>query len=179
MSTARDRFFVVIATCGGLGYSPILPGTAGALIGVALFLPIAMFVASPILQSALIALALAVSCWVTVALAKWAEEYFDEKDSGIFVTDEVAGFLFTMLLFWWPWLYHFEPSTAVWLAVAWGFPITRTIDIIKVPPAKQLEKLPAGWGVLADDLLGSVYAAIVLHVIAFWKPAWFGIVPAG
>ena len=145
MSTARDRFFVVIATCGGLGYSPILPGTAGALIGVALFLPIAMFVASPILQSALIALALVVSCWVTVALAKWAEEYFDEKDSGIFVTDEVAGFLFTMLLFWWPWLYDFQTPTAVWLA---GLCIAAVVflEFISSPPP-----FPEGHGRAGQD----------------------------
>jgi len=53
------------------------------------------------------------------------------------------------------------------LTTFWAFPVTRIIDILKVPPARRLEKLPAGWGVLADDLLGSLYAAAVLHA-GFW-----------
>lgn len=173
-SSWKHRATLVIATCGGLGYSPILPGTCGALVGVAIFLPIAFWLPAA-WQTAAIALSLVLVCWITVALANWAEDHFQTKDSGIFVTDEVAGFLCTMSLFWWPWLYDFNAPVSVWLAVAWGFPITRAIDIIKIPPAKKLEHLPAGWGVLADDLLGSVYAAIVLHVLAFAGPALFAI----
>ena len=94
--------------------------------------------------------------WITVALGRWAEEYYQRKDSQIFVTDEVAGFLLTVLLF--------HDATQPVLTTLWAFPVTRIIDIIKIPPAKRLEHLPRGWGVLADDLLGSVYAAIVLSL---------------
>jgi len=95
--------------------------------------------------------------WVTVALGTWAETYYARKDSQVFVTDEVAGFLLTVLLF------HL-PEQPV-LTTLWAFPVTRVIDIVKIPPAKRLERLPAGWGVLADDLLGSVYAAGVLWLV--------------
>jgi phosphatidylglycerophosphatase A len=47
------------------------------------------------------------------------------------------------------------------------------IDILKIPPARQLEHLPKGWGVLADDLMGSIYAAGVLHLMYWIKPDLF------
>lgn len=164
MSRLRDRFDWLVATCCGFGYSPIFPGTAGALWGIVLFVPIGLYVPEP-WQTVLIALALAVSCSETIRLGKWAERFFDEKDSGKFVTDEVAGFLLTVLLF---------RTSNVWITVLWAFPVTRIIDIIKIPPARQLERLPRGWGVIADDLLGSVYAAALLHVLLLLCPEWFG-----
>ena len=153
----------LLATCGGLGYSPILPGTCGALWGVAIYVPLGLYVSEP-WQSWLILLALALSSVVTVILAPWAERYFGEEDSGRFVTDEVAGFLLTVLLFRVP---------SVLTTVLWAFPVTRVIDIVKVPPAHRLEHLPGGWGVLADDLWGSLVAAGLLHLLAWAVPHWF------
>src|SRR6267142_2397602 len=146
-----------IASCFGLGYSPIMPGTCGALVGPAIYIPLALAVPGEPLQTVLIAAALLVWCWITIAFGGWAETYYQKKDSQTFVTDEVAGFLLTVLLF------H-DPAQPV-LTTLWAFPVTRIIDILKIPPARRLEKLPRGWGVLADDLLGSVYAAGVLYAI--------------
>lgn len=166
MESPRRQFFLpFVASCFGLGYSPIMPGTCGALIGPLLYIPLAFAVPSEPLQTILIAALLALWSWITVALGRWAEDYYQRKDSQIFVTDEVAGFLFTILLF------H-DASQPV-LTTLWAFPITRIIDIIKIPPAKRLEHLPRGWGVLADDLLGSIYAAAVLWIIKLAMPAWF------
>ena len=152
----------IIATCGGFGYAPILPGTCGALWGIPLYM--AATQAPEPWQSALIFAELLASCLVTLWLASWSEEYFGEEDSGKFVTDEVAGFLFTVLLF------H---RANIWVTILWAFPVTRAIDIIKIPPARRLEYLPGGWGVLADDLLGSIYAAGLLHAVAAAQPSWF------
>jgi phosphatidylglycerophosphatase A len=169
--SAADRLNWIVATCGGFGYSPILPGTAGALWGVAIYAPIALLAPEPG-QTILIALALAAASAATFHLSPWAELFFQEKDSGRFVTDEVVGFLLTVLLFrtsmW-------APGGSLWLTVLWAFPVTRIIDMVKIPPARRLEHLPAGWGVLADDMLGSVYAAGLLHLLAYWRPAWFGL----
>jgi len=77
----------------------------------------------------------------------------------------IAGFLFTVLLF------HLKDQPI--LTTLWAFPVTRIIDIIKIPPARRLEHLPRGYGVLADDLLGSVYAALCLWVLKFTIPGWF------
>jgi len=57
--------------------------------------------------------------------------------------------------------------------VLWAFPVTRILDMIKPPPARRLEHLPAGWGVLADDILDSLYAAGLLHLLRLVRPEWF------
>jgi phosphatidylglycerophosphatase A len=134
-----------------------MPGTCGALLGPVFYIPLALACPGEPLQTALIATALLLWCWITVALGGWAERYYQTKDSQVFVTDEVAGFLFTVLLF------H-DPARPI-MTTLWAFPITRIIDILKIPPARRLEKLPRGWGVLADDLLGSIYAAAVLYAL--------------
>ena len=160
-----DRLNLALATCFGLGHSPYFPGTCGALVGVVIYLPLAYLVPGEPAQS--IALTAALVFWsiVTVAIGGWSEKHFGRKDCGSFVSDEVAGFLLTVLL----WRLYSSPL----LTVAWAFPITRIIDMIKVPPARQLEKLPTGWGVLADDLWGSLYAAALLHMLAWMIPSWF------
>lgn len=161
----------LVASALGLGYVPGMPGTAGALLGPALYVPLARAVPGEPWQTGLVGLVFLFWCGATVALGGWAERYYGRKDSPNFVSDEVAGFLGTVLLFRLPG----QPVATAVLA----FLVTRVIDILKVPPARQLERLPRGWGVLADDLLSSVYAAGVLHLARWWLgdqlaegPAW-------
>jgi phosphatidylglycerophosphatase A len=159
MNGSREREWgrPLLASALGLGHVPGMPGTAGALLGPALYLPLAWAVPAEPWQTGLVGLVFLFWCGATVALGGWAERYYGRKDCPHFVTDEVAGFLGTVLLFRLPG----QPLLTVLLA----FPVTRVIDILKVPPARQLERLPRGWGVLADDLLASVYAAGVLHLV--------------
>jgi len=156
--TQREIFRPLIASCFGLGLSPIMPGTCGALLGPLVYIPLALALPSEPVQTVSIAAALLFWCWITVVLGGWAEGYYQRKDSQVFVTDEVAGFLCTVLLF------HLNDQPV--LTTLWAFPVTRIIDILKIPPAHRLEHLPRGWGVLADDLLGSVYAALLLHALS-------------
>ena len=160
-----DRLKLALATGFFLGLSPYFPGTCGALVGVAIYVPLAYLLPSEPAQSIAIAAALLIWSIITVWLGSWCETHFGRKDCGSFVSDEVAGLLLTLLL----WRIHSAPL----ITLAWAFPVTRIIDMIKVPPARQLEKLPRGWGVLADDLLGSLYAAGLLHVLSWLNPAWF------
>lgn len=167
-----NRIRWLLATCGGVGYSPILPGTCGALWGIPIYWAIVLGAPSA-WHTPLIALALLATCGVTFWLAAWSESFFKEEDSSKFVTDEVAGFLLTALLFRPPgatdgW------NRALWLQTAATFLLTRVIDISKLPPARRLENLPGGWGVLADDLLGSVYAAALLWGLWRLWPGLFG-----
>jgi phosphatidylglycerophosphatase A len=150
----------LLASALGLGHVPWMPGTAGALLGPALYVPLAWAVPGEPWQTGMVGLVFVFWCAATVALGGWAERYYGRKDCPHFVTDEVAGFLGTVLLFRLPG----QPLLTALVA----FPVTRVIDILKVPPARQLERLPRGWGVLADDLLSSVYAAGVLHVGRWW-----------
>jgi phosphatidylglycerophosphatase A len=155
--TIGTRIKWLVATCFGLGYSPVMPGTFGALPGLATFL----IVACPTLGVPrdvaiwILAASLLFWCVATIVLAKWAEEFWQKKDCGIFVTDEVAGYLLTVLIFW-------PAGMCLWHVAAWTFVFSRGIDIIKIPPAKQAEYLPLGWGVLLDDLIASCYAGGIL-----------------
>jgi phosphatidylglycerophosphatase A len=81
------------------------------------------------------------------------------------VLDEWAGFLLTALL--WPALLKTPILAALCVFVSF-----RVFDIIKLPPARQLEKLPQGWGVLMDDLASSLYAAAALHAASWAWSQW-------
>jgi len=76
------------------------------------------------------------------------------KDPQFVVIDEVAGQWITLL---------FAPVT--WKTVAMGFILFRGFDIVKPPPVRQLEKLPEGAGIVADDLAAGVYALVILQVL--------------
>ncbi len=164
-TTRPDMLFAIIGTSFGLAYLPVAPGTWGTLPGVAIFLFITLLV-SPQYHTGLIAAALAAFCALTVALGPWAERYWKTKDPRVYVPDEVTGFLLTVFLFRTP-----DP----FLTAGWAFVITRVMDILKFPPARQLERLPGGWGILVDDLISSVYAAALLYALTRFLPLqWFG-----
>lgn len=163
--TWADRCRWLIATCGGVGYCPILPGSCGALWGVAIYVVLAVWTSEP-WRTVGIAVSLLLACVATFRLSPWAERFFQEEDSGKFVTDEVVGFLTTVLLF---------RTPSILVTVLWAFPVTRILDMIKPPPARRLEHLPVGWGVLADDILDSLYAAGLLHLLRSLQPEWFAV----
>jgi phosphatidylglycerophosphatase A len=55
------------------------------------------------------------------------------------------------------------PGTALFIAL--GFVLFRLFDIIKPPPARRLEQVRGGYGVVLDDVMAGIYANIVLQVI--------------
>ncbi|MCE9528787.1 MAG: phosphatidylglycerophosphatase A, partial [Planctomycetales bacterium] len=127
-TTWRDRLYLFVGTCFGLGYAPILPGTCGALVGVAQYLIVINILPlrpgeSPVWSGQTLVLGIAFFAWTafTIYLGGWAEEFFGKKDSGIFVTDEVVGTLLTLLLF--------RVPDHPYLTLLWAFPLTRIIDI--------------------------------------------------
>ena len=63
------------------------------------------------------------------------------------------------------------PPTGYWLAAA--FILFRLFDILKPWPAGRLEKLPGGWGIMADDVAAGLYAAALLNA-ARLVIGWFG-----
>lgn len=143
-----DVLATAVATGLGSGYSPIAPGTAGSAVGVLLFWPLAS-VAWPAQVAALLVLSL-----VGVAAAGRVARRVGRKDPGLVTVDEVAGMWATLLFL------PFTPATA--LA---GFLLFRLMDIVKPWPARQLEALPGGWGIVADDLAAGLYAHLALRAV--------------
>ena len=153
----------LIASCFGLGRLPVAPGTWGSLPPTIIFALMCHFHASPVMISVtMAALALAGS----IACVKFAPAVIaatGKSDPGEVVVDELAGQAVTFLVN--PFLALSAASPKqIWGTAALGFVLFRLFDISKPWPIRKLEKLPEGWGVLADDLLAGVYAGICLLV---------------
>jgi phosphatidylglycerophosphatase A len=145
-AVARSPVSRAIATAFGAGYSPVAPGTAGSAVGLALFWGLVQFPVT--VQIA----ALAAVFLVGVAASTRLAREVGAKDPGLVVVDEVVG-MWASLLF-----LPFTPATA-----AAGFLLFRVMDIVKPYPARELEDLPEGWGIMADDLMAGVYANLLLR----------------
>jgi phosphatidylglycerophosphatase A len=163
MAISKERVFELACTSFGLGYSPVAPGSVGSLPAVGIFVLIGML-APRHYHAALIAVALLCSCFLTVFLGNWAEKNWNKIDPRCFVLDEYAGFFLTVLVF---------RVDSVLATVVWGFVLTRIADIIKPPPANRLEEMPGGWGMLLDDLAASLWAGIILILLAALFPSLF------
>jgi len=88
-----------------------------------------------------------------VLLGPWAERSFGRKDPQVFVLDEAIGYWIAVAPF------VDSPRAATVMA---GFLLFRCFDILKPWPARRLERLPAGWGVILDDVAAGLYALIGL-----------------
>lgn len=144
----------LLASWGGLGYSPLASGTVGTLGAIPLYLLLARL---PLpLYLAAVVVAIPLSSWV----AGRAEALFGEHDSGKIVIDEVVGYLVTMIAI---------PPT--WPNVLAGFLLFRLFDIVKIPPARNFDQqLKNGWGVVLDDVAAGVYGWLALLFLQrFWS----------
>ena len=143
------RFFILLATGFGVGYSPIAPGTLGTLVAI----PIYYFLSG--IPSPLYEITLVGFFFLSVWVSENAERFFAKKDDQRIVIDEIMGFLITML-----WI----PKTVPFIII--GFFLFRFFDILKPFPIRRLEKeLKGGYGVVLDDVLAGIYGNIILHVI--------------
>ncbi len=149
-----------IVTFFGSGLSPIAPGTAGSLLTSILLMLVYLLIEPTFLVWQIVLLAgLTVSSLLTVALSPWAIVHFSREDPPWLVLDEVAG-ICTAGLF----LPIYPHWGELW-PIAMSFLAFRILDITKPPPARQLEHLPAGWGILLDDLAAAVYANIFCQLL--------------
>jgi len=167
-----DYLALAIATCG-VGYFPIAPGTVGAMVGVALYLPIFAWSYQLLETNALLhrlslleiytpqlALMLLVIFLVTLSgiwAASRAEKVLQKKDPSIVVIDEVAGQMVALLSG--PFWIH------TWWSVLSAFLLFRLFDIWKPYPVRRLEALESGLGIMADDVLAGIYALIANSII--------------
>lgn len=112
---------------------------------------------SAVLEAALIAVLLAAGVWAGTI----AERFFGGIDPGPIVIDEVVGMLITLA---------FIPVG--WAGALAGFVLFRVFDVLKPWPARSLERLHGGLGVMADDAMAAIYANISLRLLIAFLPAW-------
>lgn len=142
------KLVLFLATGCGIGlFVPFAPGTFGSLPGVVL----AWWMASwaPSVQ-ALVALALAAAA---IPVCSIAEKMLGVKDDGRITADEwmlypiaVLGLPLQTLPFW---------------ALAVFFAVVRLVDIVKPPPARQLQAFHGGFGIVIDDFFANLYSLAI------------------
>ena len=119
----------------------------GSLVGLALFWPLQLL--PPALQVAITVIVFFVSVAASTRLAR----SLGRKDPGVVVVDEVVGQWVSLLFL------PFTPAVA-----AAGFVLFRVLDVFKPWPARQLESLPEGWGIMSDDVMAGLYANVLLRI---------------
>ena len=165
-SARKPLLSFFFATAGGAGYLPAVPGTWGSLVGVALYAIFSKifaarfdlylhdhyFVVSRMHFGWLVALLIAIA---GVGASSRVARFTGKKDPQIVVIDEVSGQFITYLL---------ALAPLNWKYLLLGFILFRGFDVWKPFPARQAEALPGGWGIMADDWIAGVYAAIGLWI---------------
>lgn len=176
--SSSDYLALAIATCG-VGYIPIAPGTFGSLVGIGVFVLLrSMFLSLlwsiagrnnlNLLHISYSLAALELMAAVLVAMAgMWAasrvEKMHGAKDPGKVVIDEVAGQMIALVAV--------PLMVGTWWTIIAAFLLFRFFDIVKPYPARSLESLHGGLGIMADDVVAGAYAAIAVALMV--SVMWF------
>jgi phosphatidylglycerophosphatase A len=140
---------MAVATWFGAGYAPVAPGTAGALAALAIAWLLHRYLgAGPLVFGLMGAIVFLPGVWAAREMAIAV----GKKDPGLVVVDEVMG----------TWITLAGASALNWKSWLLAFALFRIFDIWKPAPVRQLEKLPGGWGIMADDAMAGVYGALVM-----------------
>ncbi len=136
----------------GSGLSPKAPGTFGTLMAVPLWLGLSQ------LDLPLYGAVLAVTFLFGVFCCGYTAKAMGVHDHGSIVWDEFVGFWITMIA---------VPAEPLWVIA--GFALFRLFDIAKPWPIKWLDKkVHGGFGIMIDDVLAGVFAAVILQVALFY-----------
>jgi phosphatidylglycerophosphatase A len=144
---------ILLASMFGIGYIPVAPATAASAVMAALL----YFLGQP--SPAALAFGLPVLFLAGVVLSGRAESIWGH-DAGKIVFDEIVGFLVTVALV------RLDVFGGPGGGLLLAFFLFRFFDIVKPFPAGRSQGLPAGWGVMADDVIAGVYANLTLRLLA-------------
>ena len=157
----------ITATFCGAGTLTPGPGTWGSVAAMVLwaafFVPHSAVLHSyPVVYTSRISpvwslLAAAIAVGIGIPAATIVARESGRKDPQNVVIDEVAGQWLTL-----------AAAAPDWKHALAGLLLFRIFDITKPWPARQLEHLPAGWGIMFDDLAAGAYGAIVLLALRHW-----------
>jgi phosphatidylglycerophosphatase A len=147
------RLTLILATWGGVGYLPCMPGTWGTLAALPLWFLLARFCPWGY------GLAVAVLMILGLLVAGPAQGYLGRTDHPAIVVDEVVGLLITL-----------AGVSPRWPAAALGFIVFRTLDILKPGPIRWFGKGgTAGLEVMADDVIAGVIGRLIIEIfLIFW-----------
>lgn len=154
----RFRLFPkLIATSFGAGFLPVAPGTWGALVAVILWLPLYLW-ASTAVTVAVTAVAAVLYCGAGIWASNIAEKFWGE-DPVVACADETVGQ--------WVALLAVTPACPWWEIVT-AFVLFRFFDIFKPLGIRRTERLPGGYGMMADDVVAGIYSAAILLAVNYF-----------
>ncbi len=140
-------FWELIATGFYIGRIKFAPGTVGTLLA----LPLIYIFAFKWWAVLVVSLILFI---VGVFASNYVIDMSDEEDPDEVIIDEIVGYFIAFLFV--------KPDLNTCIS---GFIIFRIIDILKPFPVNIFEKLPRGWGVMADDVVGGILTALILYFL--------------
>lgn len=150
----------------GLGFMRPAPGTWGSLPPCAMAFAFMASGASSGATLNWLLMVLLVASVMCVAFGKYSERRFGRKDAAEVVLDETAGQCLPLIAIPGAWRGLVSLSLPAWLEagllVGIAFVLFRICDIYKPWPARPAERLPHGMGILADDLVAGLYAALAM-----------------
>jgi phosphatidylglycerophosphatase A len=152
VKTRTDWAAIAIATAGGAGFAPKAPGTAGAAVGVLIYLLMVSLHATAYYPHVIIFFFI-VGIWASSHV-----EHLWGHDAQRIVIDEVIGQMITFGIA----AGRYQLSA---FYVILGFGLFRLFDITKPFPIRHLERLKGGLGVIADDVGAGIYALAALTLI--------------
>lgn len=158
------RLFLDKSITTGLfsGYSPVAPGTMGAILATAMWIAASCFVTLDLMFF--------ITMWLSVLTTLLSIQPIDRlekiwgEDPSRVVVDEMVGVWICLLAV----PADVEPFGArYWIFVALALALFRLFDIWKPLGVRKMESLGGGWGVMMDDVLAGIYGAVVMVTLRF------------
>jgi len=144
----KNKFILAVTTIFGLGYVPLIPGTASCVA--------ALFVFVLIKSQLWLIIITVLSLILAFSFSGRAESILGKKDAKEIVIDDFSGMLITYILI--PYDIRF---------IIAGFLLFRMFDMLKIPPADRIEKCNGALGIVGDDIVAGIYANIALRIVVF------------
>jgi len=156
MTDSKDLLKECVISFFFLGRFPVAPGTFGSLGALGLAYLVSTYVAD--FAGFILLIMAGAFYYLGMQLAPWCEEKFG-KDPSIFVLDEVIGYLIPIgfLL-----IMSVDLDSFIW---ALSFIVFRGFDVVKLWPAKDLESMPGGHGIILDDIAAGFQTLILILLI--------------
>ena len=144
----KNKFVLAVATLFGVGYIPLMPGTASCVA--------AFFIIVLVKSQLWLIVITALSVVSAFLFSGPAESILGKKDAKEIVIDDFSGMFIACI---------FIPYDLRFIAA--GFLLFRMFDMLKIPPADKIEKYAGALGIVGDDIIAGVYANIALRIVVF------------
>ena len=148
---SAHRMSTMIATVGGVGQLPA-PGTWGSFVGLCLGVLVLDYFTTLWRGIILVGMFL-----LSVFVCTRAEQNLGRHDPSEIILDEVWAMVAIVV--------GLAEIARVPRLVFWSFVAFRFFDIVKPPPLRSLARLPAGWGIMADDAGAAVYTLLLCWLV--------------